>query len=127
MPGVPLQTVTQLIESNVGNYCAPENGEIDSAKQSHLKNEKGEFVFVSLIFNDTSTGTANTSQGKYEGYLASGAVDIKNIGFGTENIDTTHQFVTLDIIVEIPGIGQQVAGKALFYNHNYKAQTAAEE
>lgn len=123
--------VIGIIEKNVTLYCTdPSTGKVDQKKLSHLQNADKEFVFVSLIFNDLGAFpfVTNTTQVNYSGYLATGSIDITKIGLGESNVDTTHQFISLDIIVEIPGVpGQHVAGKALFLNQNYKAQTAAEE
>jgi hypothetical protein len=88
----------------------------------HIKNDKGQFIFVSLIFNDMSTFTTNTSEVTYPSYQAGGIIhinDLMNNMLTKGEIDTTHQFIRVPIMVPIDGIGNVQAGTALFYNHNY--------
>lgn len=125
VPGVPTQTVMQLVNSNVGSYCSGTDGQKDPSKLSHLQDANGEFIFVSLIFNDLTTGDTNTSQVKYDGELSGDAIDITAIGLGEGNVDTTHQFIMMNIEL-VPG-SQFYVGKALFLNLNYKAQATVEE
>jgi len=108
--------VSAILQGNIQAY-AQVPGLVE-----HIKNENGQFIFVSLIFNDMSTLTPNTSEVTYPSYQAGGIIhinDLMNNMLTTGEIDTTHQFIRVPIMVPIEGIGNVQAGTALFYNHNY--------
>lgn len=111
MPGV---TVPTIIELNVQQYTA--------SQQTHLKNEINQFNFVSLIMINTSkigpdpNTYLNFSEVHYPSYQDGGIIDISAIKDG--EINTTHQFITMDVIAPIGGQNINV-GKAIFFNMNY--------
>ena len=96
-------TVPMIINANVSEY--PE------FMSQHIRNEKGEFIFVSLVFMDVTTFSPNTSIVDYPSYQEGGIIDITSL----TGVDTEHQFVRMPII--IPGVG--TVGYALFANLNY--------
>ena len=97
----------------------------------HIQNENGQFIFVSLLFNDLAAGNAqNTSTVIYPNYQEGGIITVEQLvndvltkserdpstGAITKMyVDTTHQFIVMPI--QVTGIGQ--VGTALFYNHNF--------
>ena len=110
--------VSAILAGNVQAYMLPGN---NSAVIDHIRNANGQFIFVSLIFNDMSTLKANTSVVTYPSYQAGGIIDIATLAANvatTGQIDTTHQFIRVPIMVPM-GSTQVQAGTALFYNHNY--------
>lgn len=116
-------TIPQIIEGNAAAIVqqykdltgSEEYGEI---AVSHIKNEKGEFIFVGLIFNDFATFAPNSSKLTYdEGGIVS-VYDLPKDG----TVDYTHQFISMPVMVTIPGLGTIPAGTAIFYNHNYYVQ-----
>ena len=114
--GTPVSTI---LETNVLAYMLPGD---NTAVIDHIRNANGQFIFVSLIFNDMSTFKANTSVVTYPSYQAGGIIDIKKLAENvatTGQIDTTHQFIRVPIIVPMGALGNVQAGTALFYNHNY--------
>ncbi len=105
-------TVPQIINGNAAIYS---NGQV-----SHVRNAAGQFMFVTLIFNDFATLAPNTSIVHYPDYQQGGIIDITELPTdGTVN--TTHQFIRMPIYVQITGLGQVQVGTALFYNHHYIA------
>lgn len=106
-------TVPMIIEGNLQNYPAIWN--------SHLRNSDGQFVFVSLIFYDMSTLAPNESKVQYPGYQKGGIIDIMQLPTDG-SVDTTHQFITMDIYAPIPGLGNQKVGVAMFYNQHYQGE-----
>ena len=111
-------TIPQIVNMNMAMYSEEVVG--------HLMNDKGEFIFVSLIFNDFAYimdyagGNAdslfiNRSSVYYAEYQAGGIINIGDI----DGVDTTHQFIKIPVMVTIPGLGTVNAGTAIFYNHNY--------
>lgn len=113
-------TIPQIIEGNAAAIVQTweqltgktEYGEI---AVSHIKNQKGEFIFVGLLFNNMSTLAPNTSILTYdEGGIIS-VYDLPKDG----SIDHEHQFISMPVMVTLPGLGTIQAGTAIFYNHNY--------
>lgn len=100
-------TIPQIINANVAAY--PE------FMTKHIRNDNGEFIFVSLVFMDVYAFTENTSVVNYPSYQDGGIIDITSL----TGVDTTHQFIKMPIHIQLPGIGDIIAGYALFYNHNY--------
>ncbi len=99
-------TVPQIINGNVSQY---HNNQI-----SHIRNDKNQFIFVFLVFNDMNTFAPNTSEVNYP----DGIIDLASLPVDG-SVNTTHRFVRMPIMVTIPGLGTVNAGYALFYNHNY--------
>ena len=89
---------------------------MNETQRSHILNEKGEYNFISLLVNDISTFASNDSEVKYPAYQAGGIIDVSQL---TDTVNTTHQYITMDIKAEIPGMGIQTVGRAIFYNMNY--------
>ena len=111
--------VSQIVEMNMAAY--PEQA------VSHVRNGNGEFIFVSLIFNDfdyvmqaTDPNSLfyNKSYVAYPAYQNGGITDLMTIA-QSGKIDTEHQFITVDIVVPITGLGNVTVGRAVFFNHNY--------
>ncbi len=107
---------------NIQGYTVPQiitgNTQMYNANQvAHIRNENGQFVFVSLVFNDLSTLAPNESIVEYPAYQEGGIVNIANLP--TSGIDTEHQFIEMPIMVTLTGLGTVQAGTAYFYNHNY--------
>ena len=85
---------------------------------SHMMNGNGQFAFVTFIFNDFELG-ANYSQAAYPAYAAGGIINATDLPTdGT--LDTTHEYILLDI-----SVGGMALGKALLYNHHYVAPSSA--
>ena len=112
--GAPVQTI---LNGNIQEY-AQVPGLVD-----HIRNDKGQFIFVALTFNDIVANMYNASQVTYPNYQEGGIIDIMEVGaniMANEGINTTHQFISVPIYVTIPGEPEpKLAGTALFYNHNY--------
>lgn len=102
-------TIPYIINGNAAMY--PEN------MTNHIRNENGEFIFVSLIFMDVYAFTPNTSEVYYPSYQQGGIIDITSLP--VDGVDTVHQFVRMPIYIEMPGVGTVQAGTALFLNLNY--------
>ena len=103
-------TVPMIITGNTQMY-AP-------SQVAHIRNSNGQFIFVSLLFNDMSTLQPNQSIVDYPAYQEGGIINIADLPTDG-SVDTTHQFVKMDIYVTLPGLGTVQAGTAYFYNHNY--------
>ena len=80
-------------------------------------NGNGQFIFVSLLFNNLSTLEQNHSVVEYPAYQAGGIINLAELP--TSGFDTEHHFIQMDIMAEIPGMGVQKVGTAFFYNHHY--------
>ena len=104
-------TVPQIITMNVANYAA--------SQVAHARNKNGQFIFVSLLFNDMSTLAANQSIVEYPAYQAGGIIDMAELPTD-DSVDTTHQFIKMTIYAPIPNVGTVPVGTAYFYNHNYQ-------
>lgn len=103
-------TVPQIITGNTTMY--------HDNQVAHIRNSNGQFIFVSLLFNDMATLAPNQSIVEYPAFQEGGIINIAELPTdGT--VDTTHQFVKMDIYVTITGLGTVQAGSAYFYNHNY--------
>ena len=98
-------TVKQIILGNAQHY--PTN------QVAHIMNSQGQFIFVSLLFNNLSTLESNYSVVEYPAYQKGGIINLAELP--TSGYDTTHQFIQMDIFVE--GLG--TVGTAYFYNHYY--------
>ena len=102
-------TIPYIINGNVVMY--PEN------MTNHIRNENGEFIFVSLVFMDVYSFEANTSVINYPSYQQGGIIEITSLP--VDGVDTVHQFVRMPIYIDLPGVGTVQAGTALFLNLNY--------
>ena len=76
-------------------------------------NTEGFVGFVTFKFHDIDSGTPNTSEIIYPGFQAGGIINARDLP--TDGVDTTHEYIELDVVVT--GLGN--AGKAYFYNLNY--------
>lgn len=115
-------TVSMIIEGNAAGIVEAAKGYGSEAAGllvvDHIKNSNGQFIFVSLIFNDLTTLSPNSSEVIYPDYQDGGIITVEQLltnVLTTGQIDTTHQFIEMPI--QVTGIG--TVGKALFYNHNY--------
>ena len=79
----------------------------------HFMNTEGFVGFVTFKFHDIGSGTPNTSEIIYPGFQAGGIINARDLP--TDGVDTTHEYIELDVVVT--GLGN--AGKAYFYNLNY--------
>ena len=103
-------TVPMIITGNTMMYA--------DNQIAHIRNDQGQFIFVSLVFNNMSTLSSNTNVVDYPAYQAGGIIDISALPTdGTVN--TTHQMIRMPIYADIPGLGNQQVGVAYFYNLNY--------
>ena len=96
-------TVPQIIGGVVQQY--------NSNALSHMMNSKGEFNFVTFIFNDMSIGM-NMSQAIYPAYQDGGIINAANLP--SSGKDTQHEYILLEI-----NVGGTPYGYALLYNHHY--------
>lgn len=104
------ETIPKIITGNTQLYS--------NISVNHIRNSEGQFIFVSLIFNDMATFAPNQSIVEYPSYQNGGIIDIRQLPTdGT--VDTTHQFITMPIYVTHPVLGTVQAGTAMFYNMNY--------
>ena len=108
---------TPVIDIIAGNLAAyPE------ALRSHLVNAQGQFNFVALKFYDFAEFPnikQNTTVVDNAGFGATGMIDIMTVGANmqaTGAVDTTHQYITLQ--VQVTGLG--VVGEAIFLNMHYQ-------
>ncbi len=113
-------TIPQIIEGNVAAIVSTweqltGNKEYGEIAVSHIKNEKGEFIFVGLTFNDLTTLAPNSSKLTYD---EGGIIDVADLP-KDGSLDHEHQFIRMPVMVTIPGLGTIQAGTAIFYNHNY--------
>ena len=106
----PLGKVADIINGAVSAYA---NLKESPEAKSNLQNDKGEFIFVSFIFNDLMSGAEgiNDSLVNYKDIDNAGIIDASEL----TGVDTTHKFISMD--VQIAGVGSM--GKALLYNLNY--------
>ena len=116
-------TIPNVILFNVQNL-QKENLNVSHIVQNTDSDSDLEFKFVSLMLNDLSTFAPNSSIVDYPAYQAGGMIDITKLSGTTVN--TTHQYITMDIYVPtsyiVPGAsGNTCVGKAIFYNMNYVA------
>ena len=112
-------TVPQIIQGNLAMY--------PDIWVTHLRNNNGQFNFVSFIFNDfdyilqhadPDSAFHNKSYVSYPAYQEGGIIDIMQLPQdGSKN--TTHQFITMPVYADIPGLGTVQVGTAMFYNMNY--------
>ena len=103
-------TIPQIITGNTQMYA--------ESQVAHIRNSNGQFIFVSLLFNNMSTLEPNQSIVDYPAYQEGGIINIADLPTDG-SVDTTHQFVKMDIFVTLPGVGTVQAGTAYFYNLNY--------
>lgn len=80
---------------------------------SNVRNENGEFVFISFIFNDLSTMEMNASEYEYKNIDGAGIVNINNL----TGVDTTHKYIEVNVVV-----GGYPVGTVLVYNFNYQGE-----
>jgi len=96
-------------------------GGYDETQISHMKNEKGEFVFVCFVLVDIGgTFAPNSTEYSYPAWQEGGIINAKDLPKDVAAVDTTHQFIELDAVVA--GMGD--LGKVLLYNHHYQPNNA---
>ena len=78
---------------------------------SNVRNENGEFAFISFVFNDLTTMQPNVSKYEYKNIDGSGIVNINNL----TGVDTTHKYIEVNVVV-----GGFPVGTVLVYNFNYQ-------
>ena len=80
---------------------------------SNVRNENGEFAFISFVFNDLSTMEANASKYEYKNIDGAGIVNINDL----TGVDTTHKYIEVNVVV-----GGFPVGTVLVYNFNYQGK-----
>lgn len=93
---------------------ADQANQLTDAQIAHFVNANGQIGYVTFMFHDVGTLTPNTSEIIYPGFQAGGIINARDLP-KDGSIDTTHEYIELDVVVA--GLGN--AGKAYFYNHNY--------
>ncbi|MBO7196478.1 MAG: hypothetical protein J6V80_04015 [Clostridia bacterium] len=88
--------------------------QLNNAQIAHFVNASGQIGYVTFKFHDVDTGTPNISDIIYPGFQSGGIINARDLP-NDGSIDTTHEYIELDVVVA--GLGN--AGKAYFYNHNY--------
>ena len=97
-------TVMQILQGVFSQY-SPEVLE-------NVRNENGEFAFISFVFNDLTTMQPNESKYEYKNIDGAGIININEL----TGIDTIHKYIEVDVLV---GQGMSV-GKVLVYTFNYQ-------
>ena len=92
--------------------------QFDTTQASHMRNANGEFGFVCFTLIDFSTQEANHSQFNYPAYQQGGIINAKDLPGDGESVNTTHQYIELDVDLSFLVSGLN-AGKILLYNQNY--------
>ena len=80
---------------------------------SNVRNENGEFAFISFVFNDLSTMQPNVTKYEYKNIDGAGIVNINDL----TGVDTTHKYIEVNVVV-----GGFPVGTVLVYNFNYQAK-----
>ncbi len=103
-------TVPQIIQGNFQAYAQ------NQAVYSNLVKD-GKFSFIAFKFSDFNTLTPNSSVVTYYNMHGSGIIDASQL----TGVDTTHQYITMEIYVPLQGQNVSV-GTVLLYNHNYAGE-----
>lgn len=112
-------TVPQILGANMQAY--------PTLATSHIVNANGQFSLVCLIFNNLETLSPNGTIVEYSSFeQGGGIIDMTDLAM-SGTTDTEHQFIRVKIMADIPGIGTQQVGTAIFYNHNYQASASVAE
>ncbi len=112
-------SVPQIITGNTQQYS--------DNQVSHFRNANGEFIFICLLFNNFQTFESNGTIVEYSAFEEGGGI-INAANLPTSGIDYEHQFIMMDIYVDIAALGGTTkVGSALFYNHYYGKAPAATE
>ena len=85
---------------------------------AHFVNGSEQIGYVTFKFHDIGTGTPNTSEIIYPGFQAGGIINATQLP-KDGSVDTTHEYIEIDILAQHPQLGLVNAGKAYFYNHKY--------
>ena len=80
---------------------------------TYVRNENGEFAFISFVFNDLSTMQPNVTKYEYKNIDGAGIVNINDL----TGVDTTHKYIEVNVVV-----GGFPVGTVLVYNFNYQAK-----
>ena len=102
-------TIPEILQYVFNPYNSKENG---AAIMSNMYDSSRGFVFVAFVFHDLSTGAPNYSEIIYPNFQEGGIIKASEL----TGVDTTHQYIELDIAIE----GVANAGKAILYNLNYQ-------
>ncbi len=107
----------------IGSYTVPTiiNGilaQYNNNQISHMRTADGEYKFVCFTFLDFASGSPNYSVYNYPAYQAGGFINAKDLP--KEGVDTTHQYIVLDVDLSTMGLGY--VGTVLLYNANYVAE-----
>ena len=98
-------SVIQILQGVFAQY----NSEV----LTNVRNENGEFAFISFVFNDLSTMQPNATKYEYKNIDGAGIVNINDL----TGIDTTHKYIEVNVVV-----GGFPVGSVLVYNFNYQGK-----
>ena len=90
--------------------------QFDETTISHMRNDKGEFKFVCFILCEFADFSQNPSVLNYPAYQEGGIINATDLPKGGEELDTVHQYISLDVDLTVMGLPN--VGKVLLYNHN---------
>ena len=62
---------------------------------SNVRNENGEFAFISFVFNNLATMQPNASKYEYKNIDGAGIVNINNL----TGVDTTHKYIEVNVVI----------------------------
>lgn len=114
---------------NLGGLSVPailqgaiEYNQLTPYQYNHIVNMQegenfGTVGYVTFQFNDIGAGKPNVSQIIYPAWQEGGIINAKDLP--TSGIDTTHQYIELDMTLSVPNMGVVPAGKAYFVNLYY--------
>ena len=106
-------TIPDIIDTILSYY--------DENQQKHMKavGKEDPYVFICFVLSDFDSLETNHSVPYYPGYQDGGI--IKATELPTNGFDTTHQYIELDVLIDVnPAVsGLENVGKVLLYNHYY--------
>ncbi len=79
--------------------------------------EPGKIGYVIFQFHDLGTGSPNVSQIIYPAWQQGGIINARDLP--TDGVDTTHQYIELDMTLTHPLLGTISGGKGYLLNLNY--------
>ncbi|MBQ8424821.1 MAG: Ig-like domain-containing protein [Clostridia bacterium] len=103
-------TIPSVVEGLLTQY--------DVTQGSHMRNEKGEYIFVCFNLADMTTFYPNHSTYNYPAFQEGGIINARDLPKDGNAVDTTHQYIELD--VDLTFMGGSNIGKAILYNHHYQ-------
>ncbi len=110
LSGMSVPTILQGAIAYEGNALTP--NQIDHFINMDQDQDYGKVGYVTFQFHDIGRGSPNVSQIIYPAWQQGGIINARDLP--TDGIDTTHQYIELDV-----ALGAINAGKAYFVNLNY--------